>query len=165
MAISRAAAAALAVVIAALCLAAPAAGFYLPGVAPNDFQKVRLRLPLPYPQTSSSRASHGIFLSCLRAAGALSRSLRIWRGRGQICGCAGRQLQDLAALLRDARAMRAASEISADVIAKLRYLSFQTIFECRALWRLQRHVVWMFRNGDNVIRHGCSVIFLISRCL
>jgi transmembrane 9 superfamily protein 2/4 len=44
MAISRAAAAALAVVIAALCLAAPAAGFYLPGVAPNDFQK---KDPLP----------------------------------------------------------------------------------------------------------------------
>jgi hypothetical protein len=36
------AAAALAVVLAALCLlVAPAAGFYLPGVAPNDFDKVR----------------------------------------------------------------------------------------------------------------------------
>ncbi|KAM0821985.1 hypothetical protein ACQ4PT_071809 [Festuca glaucescens] len=41
MAISPpAAAAALAVVLAALCLlVAPAAGFYLPGVAPNDFDK------------------------------------------------------------------------------------------------------------------------------
>uniref|UniRef100_A0A0E0LT55 Transmembrane 9 superfamily member n=1 Tax=Oryza punctata TaxID=4537 RepID=A0A0E0LT55_ORYPU len=39
MAISPAAATALAVALAALCLAAPAAGFYLPGVAPNDFEK------------------------------------------------------------------------------------------------------------------------------
>ncbi|TVU42337.1 hypothetical protein EJB05_08736 [Eragrostis curvula] len=40
MAISPAAATALAVALAALCLAAPAAGFYLPGVAPNDFEKI-----------------------------------------------------------------------------------------------------------------------------
>jgi hypothetical protein len=37
-----------AVAFAALCivaLAPPASGFYLPGVAPNDFEKVRVRQP------------------------------------------------------------------------------------------------------------------------
>jgi hypothetical protein len=35
-----------AVAVAALLAAAPAAAFYLPGVAPNDFQKVLFSSPL-----------------------------------------------------------------------------------------------------------------------
>ena len=56
MAISPPAAApALAVVLAALCLlVAPAAGFYLPGVAPNDFDKV---LPYHFLPTSTRPSS------------------------------------------------------------------------------------------------------------
>jgi len=43
----RWAAVALALAAAALLAAAPAAAFYLPGVAPNDFQKVPLPSPPP----------------------------------------------------------------------------------------------------------------------
>lgn len=52
MAISPVVATALAIALAALCLSGLAAGFYLPGVAPNNFDKVRPLLPLLSPLSS-----------------------------------------------------------------------------------------------------------------
>jgi transmembrane 9 superfamily protein 2/4 len=39
--------------LVALLAAAPAAGFYLPGVAPTDFGKVRIAALIPSPSSSS----------------------------------------------------------------------------------------------------------------
>jgi hypothetical protein len=54
-----------AVALTALCLVAlapPAAGFYLPGVAPNDFEKVRLAsAPRPPPALHLSRLPFHLF--------------------------------------------------------------------------------------------------------
>jgi hypothetical protein len=142
MAISRAAAAALAVAIAALCLAAPAAGFYLPGVAPNDFQKVR-------PARSLSPTSLGVSISRPRRV-ALASDLAPASPDLRPCGLATARSGCLASWqdYYGSCAMRTPSGISADVIAELRWFSFQTVCECPALGRQQRHVVWLFRNGS-----------------
>jgi hypothetical protein len=126
MAISRAAAAALA--IAALCVAAPAAGFYLPGVAPNDFDKVRPARSLP---PTSLRVS----ISRPRPA-ALASDLAQASPDLLPCGLATARSGCLASWqdYYGSCAMRTPSGISADVIAELRCFSFQTICECPSAW-------------------------------
>ena len=83
-------AAALSVVLAALCLlVVPAAGFYLPGVAPNDFEKV---------PTVLSCGKLYFLPACVDPSRAGSCSGRIWAQHAQIWARAAGCLGDLRAV-------------------------------------------------------------------